>query len=98
MLRVDETDQFRSWLDTLRDRTVRSRILVRTDRLAHPISGQHRGSGEGIVELKIDTGPGYRVYFVRRASRMILPAGGTKSTQQDDIALARRLARQLDPV
>ena len=94
-MRVEKTPAFGEWLDALKDRMGRARILVRIDRLAHGIPGQHRDLSGGVSELKIDVGPGYRVYYTQRGSRLILLLiGGDKSTQQQDIAKAIDLARQ----
>jgi putative addiction module killer protein len=67
---------------------------VRVDRLVHGNPGAHRNLTEGISELKIDFGPGYRVYYAKRGDRLLLLlVGGDKSSQDDDIALALQLAR-----
>ena len=92
-MRVEKTDQYREWLDALRDRTGRARILVRVDRLIEGNPGQHRDLTDGVSELKIDVGPGYRVYYTHRGNRLVLLlAGGDKSTQQKDITTAIKLA------
>ena len=93
-MRVEKTDEFREWLDALRDRTGRARILVRVDRLIDGNSGQHRDLTDGVSELKVDFGPGYRVYCAHRGTRLLLMlAGGDKSTQHSDIATAIKLAK-----
>lgn len=93
-MRVEKTEEFREWLDALQDRTGRARILVRVDRLIQGNPGQHRHLTEGVSELKIDFGPGYRVYYALRGTRLLLLlAGGSKSTQQRDIAKATLLAK-----
>jgi putative addiction module killer protein len=93
-MRVEKTDEYREWLDDLKDRTGRARILVRVDRLIDGNPGQHRDLTDGVSELKIDVGPGYRVYFTQRGERLLLLlAGGDKSTQLKDIETAIRLAR-----
>ena len=93
-MRVEKTDEYREWLDELRDRTGRARILVRVDRLIDGNPGQHRDLSDGVSELKIDVGPGYRVYYTQRGQRLLLLLiGGDKSTQQKDIKTAIRLAR-----
>jgi len=90
------TELYRDWIDSLRDRAGRARIQVRVDRLAHGNPGDHRLLGHGVSELKIDVGPGYRVYYTERGGELIvLLAGGDKSTQQDDIRQAIALARNL---
>lgn len=93
-MRVEKTDVYREWLDALKDRAGRARILVRVDRLIHGNPGQHRDLTDGVSELKIDFGPGYRVYYAQRGiSLLLLLAGGDKSTQQKDIAMAIHLAK-----
>lgn len=88
--RVEQTDGYRRWIGALRDRTGRARILVRVDRLIHGNPGDHRHLEAGISELRIDVGPGYRVY---RDVLLLLLIGGDKSTQTKDIARARSLAK-----
>ena len=90
------TARYRDWIDSLRDRAGRARIQVRVDRLAHGNPGHHHYLADGVSELKIDVGPGYRVYYTERGGELIvLLAGGDKSTQQDDIRQAIALARNL---
>lgn len=87
---------FAKWLDGLRDLRARARIQVRIERLAMGNPGDVRPVGEGISELRLDYGPGYRVYYKRRGRRLIiLLAGGDKSSQAKDIENAQRLARGL---
>lgn len=93
-MRVEQTDEFRDWIDALRDRAGRARILMRIDRLVHGNPGDHRNLTDGVAELRVDAGPGYRVYYTQRGDRLLLLlAGGDKSTQTKDIALAIRLAK-----
>ena len=93
-MRVEKTDQYRDWIDGLRDQAGRARILMRVDRLIHGNAGSHRNLTEGVSELKVDVGPGYRVYYSQRGARlMLLIAGGDKSSQTKDIALALELNR-----
>lgn len=93
-MRVEKTDVYREWIDSLKDRAGRARILVRVDRLIQGNPGQHRDLTDGVSELKVDFGPGYRVYYAQRGSRLLLLlAGGDKSTQQKDIAKAIHLAK-----
>ena len=93
-MRVEKTEKYRTWIDELKDHSGRARILVRVDRLIHGKPGSHRDLTDGVSELKIDTGPGYRVYYSLRGTRLLLLlAGGDKSTQQKDIATAIRLAK-----
>jgi putative addiction module killer protein len=96
MVEIRKTETFADWLAGLRDRGARARILVRVDRLALGNPGDVRPVGEGVSELRIDYGPGYRVYFVQRGTELIvLLAGGDKQTQSRDIRTALDLARQL---
>lgn len=93
-MRVEQTDVYREWIDVLKDRAGRARILVRVDRLIQGNPGQHRDLTDGVSELKIDFGPGYRVYYAERGTRLLLLlAGGDKSTQHKDIATAIKLAK-----
>jgi putative addiction module killer protein len=93
-VRVEKTDEYLDWLDGLRDRAGRARILVRVDRLIEGNPGQHRDLTDGVSELKLDFGPGYRVYYTLRGRRLLLLLlGGDKSTQQKDIETAVRLAK-----
>lgn len=93
-MRVEKTDEYRDWIDGLRDVTGRARILMRVDRLIHGNPGTHRNLTGGVSELKIDVGPGYRVYYSQRGKvLLLLLAGGDKSTQQKDITCAIHLAR-----
>ena len=95
VMRVEKTDDYRAWLDGIKDLTGRARILVRVDRLIHGNPGDHRNLTNGVSELRVDVGPGYRVYYAMRGSRLLLLLiGGDKSTQDKDIAKAQRLAAQ----
>lgn len=90
------TEVYRNWIDALADRSARARIQVRVDRLAHGNPGQHRNLPDGISELKIDVGPGYRVYYTTRGEELvILLVGGDKSSQSRDMKRAVALARSL---
>ena len=96
MVQIRETDVFAAWLDRLRDLRARARIQVRIERLAAGNPGDVKHVGEGVSELRIDYGPGYRVYFKRVGREVIvLLAGGDKSLQAADIKTALRLARNL---
>lgn len=96
MFEIRRTDIFVQWLDELRDIRARARILVRIERLAAGNAGDVKPVGEGVSELRIDYGPGYRVYFTKHGRDVIiLLAGGDKSTQSADIKAALRLARNL---
>ena len=93
-MRVDKTNEYSAWLDRLKDPTGRARILVRVDRLIDGNPGQHRHLTDGVSELKVDFGPGYRVYYTLRGTRLLLLLlGGNKSNQQDDIKAAIQLAK-----
>jgi putative addiction module killer protein len=95
-MRVLTTEVFRDWISSLSDRMGRARIQVRIDRLAHGNPGLHRKLSNGVSELKIDHGPGYRVYYTERGGELIvLLAGGDKSTQTRDVAAAISLAKNL---
>ena len=84
------------WLDGLRDIQARARVLARVERLAAGNAGDVKPVGEGVSELRINYGPGYRVYFTKRGREIVvLLAGGDKSTQATDIKTALRLARNL---
>jgi putative addiction module killer protein len=95
-MRVEMTEVYRDWVNSLKDRTARARIQVRVDRLVHGNPGQHRMLTGGVSELKFDFGPGYRVYYTERQGVLIvLLAGGDKSSQQKDVEVALALARGL---
>ncbi|MEY3758694.1 MAG: hypothetical protein RIR39_185 [Pseudomonadota bacterium] len=96
MIDMKETDVFVQWLDELRDIRARARVQARIERLAAGNPGDVKPVGDGVSELRIDYGPGYRVYFTRRGNEVvILLAGGDKSTQDTDIKTAQGLARNL---
>lgn len=89
MTRVVKSEAYRAWIDGLRDLAGRARILVRVDRLIHGNPGDHRNLTEGVSELRIDVGPGYRVYYALRGDELLLLlGGGSKATQAKDIAKA----------
>jgi putative addiction module killer protein len=95
-MRVETTKVYLDWINSLNDRASRARIQVRVDRLVHGNPGQHRALTDGVCELKIDFGPGYRVYYTERAGVVVvLLAGGDKSSQQKDIKTAISLAKGL---
>lgn len=96
MLEIRKTDAYAAWIDNLRDLQGRARILARIERLAIGNPGDVKPVGEGVSELRINYGPGYRVYFTKHGHKIvILLAGGDKSTQAADIKIALRLARNL---
>jgi putative addiction module killer protein len=93
---VRQTEVFARWFESLRDRRARARIDARIRRLSLGNPGDVRPVGEGVSELRIDYGPGYRVYFVQREQTLVvLLAGGDKDSQTRDIKTALRLAREL---
>lgn len=94
---IVETDQFRDWLDGLRDRKARLRIDDRLRRLANGNAGDTKSVGEGVQELRLHFGPGYRVYYIwRDGVLIILLCGGDKSSQARDITKAKELAKEAD--
>lgn len=96
MKTIKTTAEFEGWLKALKDRQAVARIRIRLDRLALGNAGQHRNLKAGVVEMKIDFGPGYRVYFTERNGEVvILLCGGTKKNQSADIALAEKMAKEL---
>lgn len=96
MIEIRKTDTFAKWIDALRDIRARARILVRIERLSAGNPGDVRPVGEGVSELRIDYGPGYRIYFKKIGQKIvILLAGGDKRTQAKDIKTALRLAQNL---
>jgi putative addiction module killer protein len=96
MIEVRKTEVFAKWLDALKDIRARARILVRIERLAAGNPGDVKPVGGGVSELRIDYGPGYRVYYKKHGRQVvILLAGGDKRTQTKDIKTALRLAKNL---
>ena len=96
MTEIRKTERFARWIDSLRDMRGRARVLARIKRLAGGNPGDVKRIRGGISEMRIDHGPGYRVYFKKRGQELIiLLAGGDKSTQAKDIEAALRLARNL---
>jgi putative addiction module killer protein len=97
VIEIRETEEFSGWLRALRDSQARARIAARIRRLAFGNPGDVRPVGEGVSELRVHYGPGYRVYFVQRGEVLIiLLCGGDKSTQERDIAAAKRLAKETE--
>jgi putative addiction module killer protein len=95
-MQILRTKEFDGWLRDLKDFQAKSRIAARLDRLQEGNPGQTRSVGEGVFELKIDFGPGYRVYYIERGAILtIILCGGDKSTQTKDIQRAKGIARQL---
>lgn len=96
MLEIRETPAYAAWFAALRDRTAKVRIDIRIRRLSLGNFGDVRPVGEGVSELRIHYGPGYRIYLRKQAEALvILLAGGDKSSQDQDIRLAKDLARNL---
>jgi putative addiction module killer protein len=96
MIEIRKTEAYARWIDGLRDIRARARILARVERFAMGNPGDVGPVGEGVSELRINYGPGYRVYFSQRGQELvILLGGGDKSTQARDIKTALRLARNL---
>jgi putative addiction module killer protein len=96
MNEIFTTEVFDKWFNELKDPTAKTRIQMRIDRAKRGNFGDHRTVGKGVAEMRIDYGPGYRIYYtVRGTEIVILLAGGNKSTQFNDIRMAQELARQL---
>ncbi len=96
MIEVRQTKTYSQWFDTLRDRQAKARIDIRIRRLSMGNPGDVKPVGKGVSELRIDYGPGYRVYFIQRGDALIiLLAGGDKSTQRQDIKTALDLAQDV---
>jgi len=96
MIEIRQTDEYESWFERLRDREARFRIIARIRRLSLGNLGDVKPVGEGVSELRIRYGPGYRVYIKQQGDTLIvLLAGGNKSSQKRDIERAKQLARDL---
>ena len=96
MIEIRQSEVYARWFKGLRDKKARARIDIRIRRLSLGNPGDVRPVGEGVSELRVDYGPGYRIYFVRRGQTLIiLLAGGDKRTQQREIQRAIKLAREL---
>ena len=96
MIEIRETAKFRKWLDRLRDRTAKAQIAIRIDRIAQGNPGDAKSVGKGVLEARIDYGPGYRLYFIRLGQRVVvLLCGGDKSSQARDVMEAKTLAKDL---
>jgi len=96
MIEIRKTTEFANWIDNLRDIQARARVLIRIERLATGLAGDVKPVGAGVSEMRIQYGPGYRVYFKRTGRELIvLLAGGDKSSQTRDIKLAIQLANNL---
>jgi len=96
MIEIRYTDTFSEWLQHLRDRSGKAKILVRIDRLRLGLYGDFKSVGNGVSEIRIDFGPGYRLYYTKRGKELIiLLAGGDKSSQNRDIKKAQDLVNYL---
>lgn len=97
MFELRKTAEFTDWLDNLRDLRARARIQIRLRRLMDGNPGDVKPVGEGVSEMRVDVGAGYRVYYAqRRGVYVLLLCGGDKSTQRSDIARALQMARELE--
>jgi putative addiction module killer protein len=97
MIEIRQTETYRKWFNSVRDRNAKVRIDLRIRRLSLGNTGDVKPVGGGISELRIDYGPGYRVYYIKRENQIIiLLAGGDKSTQSKDIKKAQELSRKLE--
>jgi putative addiction module killer protein len=95
MIEVRQTDEFRTWLRRLKDDNAVARIVARIRRIEQGNLGDTKSVGAGLMEIRIDYGPGYRIYYVQRgATIVILLCAGDKRTQQKDIKRARDLAER----
>ena len=95
-MEIRRTPEFKEWIDGLRDLAGRARIQARIERLAAGNPGDHRNLEGGVSEMRVDVGPGYRVYYVQRRDVLIvLLVGGDKATQQKDIRKAQAMAENL---
>lgn len=98
MIEVIQTDEFAKWLKRLKDAAARARILVRVQRLSLTENfGDAKPGGDGVFEMRIDYGPGYRLYYALRGNELVLLLiGGDKSSQQRNIAKAKKLNREYE--
>lgn len=97
MIEIRQTEHYAKWFKSLKDRNARSRIDIRIRRLSLGNPGDVKPVGAGISELRVDYGPGYRVYFTRTGDAIILLlVGGDKSSQKNDIARAKEIVKDLD--
>lgn len=95
MIELRQTETFRKWWTKLRDQRARALVAARLDRLAYGLAGDVQPVGDGISELRIHHGPGYRVYYQQRGTTiLVLLCGGDKGSQVEDIKTAKRLAAE----
>jgi putative addiction module killer protein len=96
MIEIRQTETYARWFKSLRDRQAKARIDIRIRRLSLGNAGDVKSVGGGVSELRINYGPGYRIYFTQQGEQLIiLLAGGDKQTQSNDITIARDLAKEL---
>ena len=96
MYRIEQTAEFARWLDGLRDRMARKRIVMRVERLAIGLLGDWKSLGDGVSELRVDHGPGYRIYYTLRGQTVIiLLCGSAKQDQDQAIRLAKRSVKDV---
>ena len=96
MVEVRQSAVFAAWLKGLRDERAQARIVIRIRRLEIGNPGDVKAVGEGVFEMRIDYGPGYRVYFLRQGQEIVvLLCGGDKSSQRRDVATAKRMAAEI---
>jgi len=97
MLEIRQTQKFAKWFSSLRDPRAKARIQARIDRLEDGNPGDAEPVGEGVSEMRIHYGPGYRVYFVQRGNVfVVLLSGGNKKSQKADIVKAKELAKEIE--
>lgn len=97
VIEVRQTELFAAWLKSLKDMQAQKRIAQRLVRIEAGLFGDAKSVGDGVSELRVDVGPGYRVYFTRRGNTLvILICGGDKSSQSSDIAKAKQMAKELE--
>lgn len=98
-IEIRQTKRYADWFNSLRDRQARARIDARIRRLSIGNPGDVKPVGEGVSEMRLDFGPGYRIYYLQRGKQLvILLAGGDKSSQARDIETAKSLARKIQEV
>lgn len=97
MIEVRETGTFSAWLEALRDKAAHRRIVQRVSRIEYGLLGDVKALGGGLSEIRVDHGPGYRLYFCRRGEAMLLLlCGGDKGSQTRDVARARKMMEALE--